>query len=204
MDDFGIPRPDPSLVMTERFEPCLPLWDWVQSTFILEDAEICNADHGHLSEAYIGFLWAGPECNKGVRKLAGTAQLGKASGTAWTAGRAEQQLTEWFHRLPDFLITLDVRFFATCSDAEACAVIEHELYHCAQAVDRDGEPRFDKATGDPVWTMRPHDIEEFYGVIERYGAEATHTTRIQRAFERKPLISSAAIRGVCGLCAQAA
>lgn len=199
-----LPRPNASLVMTERFEPCLPLWDWVQGTFILPQAELFNPDHEHLVEATIGFLWCGPENHtKGTLRL-GDAQLGLCtSGEAWSIGITNQIRSDWFGCVPDFLIRLDAGFFSICTDAEACAVIEHELYHCAQAMDGEGEPAFD-LDGNPRWRIRPHDIEEFAGVIERYGAAATHSERIKRAFERGPTISPFAIAGVCGTCARAA
>lgn len=66
--------------------------------------------------------------------------LGQAEPVAFRAGgwqkaRAQQQMVEWFGRVPDFLITLAADYCAECSDAEFCALVEHELYHIAQELD---------------------------------------------------------------------
>jgi len=41
-------------------------------------------------------------------------------------------------------------------------------------VERDafGAPKFKKSTGLPSFTLRGHDVEEFVGVVRRYGAAA--------------------------------
>nr|WP_271894430.1 putative metallopeptidase [Phyllobacterium sp. IY22] len=47
--------------------------------------------------------------------------------------------------------------------------MEHELYHAGQDRDSFGAPKFRKSTGLPVFILRGHDIEEFIGVVRRYG-----------------------------------
>ena len=74
--------------------------------------------------------------------------------------------------LPDFLITFNTVYAAEADDATWCARCEHELYHCGQAMDRWGSPRFNPFTGLPVFCVRPHDCEEFVGVVKRYGGQA--------------------------------
>ncbi|WP_459615309.1 putative metallopeptidase, partial [Enterobacter hormaechei] len=66
--------------------------------------------------------------------------------------------------------TLAADYCSQCSDLEFCALVEHELYHIAQATDDFGAPKFNKETGQPVLTLRGHDVEEFTGVVRRYGA----------------------------------
>ncbi|MGP1861266.1 putative metallopeptidase, partial [Citrobacter freundii] len=61
-------------------------------------------------------------------------------------------------------------YCSQCSDLEFCALVEHELYHIAQATDDFGAPKFNKETGQPVLTLCGHDVEEFTGVVRRYGA----------------------------------
>ncbi|RVT91454.1 hypothetical protein EOD42_22625 [Rhodovarius crocodyli] len=79
-------------------------------------------------------------------------------------------LLEEFHgSIPAFILTLDAEFWEEASERQREALIFHELMHCMQALDKDGEPRFD-AEGLPVWAIRPHDIEEFNEVVRRYGA----------------------------------
>lgn len=48
-------------------------------------------------------------------------------------------------------------------------LVEHELYHITQATDDFGAPKFNKE-GQPVLKLRGHDVEEFVGVVRRYGA----------------------------------
>jgi hypothetical protein len=75
------------------------------------------------------------------------------------AGRAIEQMKDWFGCLPDFLVTVDV-VSGTFDDASFCALVEHELYHCAQATDAFGYPKFHRDSGDPIWGIRGHDVEE--------------------------------------------
>ena len=70
--------------------------------------------------------------------------------------------------MPAFIITLAADYCSQCSDLEFCALIEHELYHIAQAQDQYGAPKFTQE-GLPKLEMRGHDVEEFVGVVRRYG-----------------------------------
>lgn len=103
---------------------------------------------------------------------------------------------------PDFLITFDAENWFESGEAERLAIFEHELYHCAQAVDAFGMPRFSKMSGKPIFAMRGHDVEEFTGVVRRYGIGATGQDRVDfvEAAAAEPLISSARIRAMCGTC----
>lgn len=200
-----LPRPGADLLGTvdARFVPAPEIGAWVRNTFLDYESPLCNEDHAHLVDAYIGFLWTNVTNSSKGQTVLGTCQLGKPTGMPWPKGQQEQQRREWFGRIPDFVIILDAEYFARCSEAEACALVEHELYHAGRAYDQWGEPRFTE-DGDPVWKINPHDIEEFAGVIERYGAEPTHTKRIKRAFENGPTIADVAIRSMCGICLKVA
>ncbi len=79
-----------------------------------------------------------------------------------------------------------------------CAVSEHELYHCAQARTKYGAPRFIK--GKPVFSIRGHDVEEFVGVVQRYGAVGTGVADLAAAAGRAPEIGRAGVAAVCGTC----
>ena len=81
-------------------------------------------------------------------------------------------MTDWFGMVPDFIITINAAWWLQASDVEACALVEHELYHCAQDSDEYWAPKFNKQTGRPVFTIRGHDVEEYIGVVRRYGADA--------------------------------
>ncbi|MQV46648.1 putative metallopeptidase [Sinorhizobium medicae] len=113
------------------------------------------------------------------------------------AGKAVKQ---WFGFVPDFIITLDAEYCRACGDAEFMALVEHELYHSAQETDAFGAPKFSPSTGLPVFTIRGHDVEEFVGVVRRYGADAAGVRAIVDAANRPPEIARAQIAHACGTC----
>lgn len=198
-------RPYPPAALLEPalqplFEPAPDLRGWVRDTFIAEDAELVNEDHAHLRGAEIGFLWTNVENVKRRRTVLGQCQLVSESGEKWSSGRALLQLQRWFGWVPDFLITLWAPAAAQMEDGEFMALIEHELYHAAQDVDGFGQPKFSKDTGLPIFAMRAHDVEEFVGVVARYGMTGCNVARLVAAANAGPQIREARIASVCGTC----
>lgn len=173
----------------------------MRETFIHEGAALENPDHKHLRQATIGALWTNVANGSKGRRIIGQAQMdiGGIIGK-WAAARAEMQMNEWFGEVPDFVITLDANYCAICGDAEFCALVEHELYHCAQAKDMFGQPRFSKATGLPIFEMRGHDVEEFNGIVRRYGADAAGVREMVDAAIKGPEIARVRIEHACGTC----
>lgn len=104
--------------------------------------------------------------------------------------------------VPDFIITIDGNFWKEASNPERFALIEHELYHCAQARDEFGAPRFNQSSGKPIFEIIAHDVEEFVGVVQRYGAEATGIQDMVKAANKGPQIAKADIDGLCGTCSK--
>lgn len=201
-------RPMPPIDMLEPvpeiFAPSQDLREWVTATFIAEAGELANPDHAHLADAEIGFLWTNVDNARAMRVVAGQAELMPPMAMGkWQRARAMQQVTEWFGDLPDFLITIHAPIAATMDDASFCALVEHELYHCAQAVDRYGMPKF-RDDGSPIFQIRGHDVEEFVGVVARYGAEAAGVSAMVEAAARRPSVGVASIAGACGTCLRAA
>ena len=182
------------------FIPDFELRDWVTTQFLDEEGALYNAAHNHLIAADIGFLWTNVANYKAGQRIAGEAALFRIQGNKWVKGRAEMQLVSWFGQVPDFLITLDARIAATNPSATFCARVDHELYHCAQR-EIEGEPIFD-LDDKPVWELRGHDVEEFVGVAERWGAGscAGMTAQLVRVAGRRPLIAEASIVAACGNC----
>lgn len=201
----GRPRPPESLLERifgeeGRFAPAPDVEAWVREAFIEDDAELRNDDHRHLQQAEIGFLWTTVRNARQGRSIIGMAEPGTPMGMGrWRKARADQQIAEWFGTIPDFIITLDARYAATCGDPEWCALIEHELYHCGQERDEFGAPKFRKS-GLPAFAMRGHDVEEFVGVVARYGAAATGVRDLVEAARCAPLISRASVADICGTC----
>lgn len=186
------------------FKPAPDLPGWIEAAFIDPESTLHNPDHRHLEHARLAVLWTNVENVTKGRRILGQAKIGEPSGSdTWSTGRQEQQLERWFGRVPDFLITLDSLYVTknlSENPAAVLALIEHELYHCAQDTDKHGMPAFNRRTGRPKWTIRPHDIEEFVGVAKRYGAVTAEMAAFRDALENGPTVAPAAIQGVCGTC----
>jgi hypothetical protein len=202
------PRPPANIASIDnvrdgiRFVPAPELADWILATFIEDGAPLQNEEHAHLRDARIGVLWTIVENGRNGRSIVGQAELGSSIGGMgkWTKARAEQQIVEWFGDVPDFVITFYAPYADSCDDATFCALVEHELSHCAQEKDEYGVPRFKKSTGLPAFCMRGHDVEEFISVVRRYGADAAGVRAMIDAAAEGPTIASADIGFACGTC----
>lgn len=201
---FGHKRPTPpsELIVEDAnpaFVPSPELAQWARLVLIEEGGPVQNEDHRHLQDAKIGFLWTNaPNGNKG-RRILGTAQPGQSTGSGWGAARSEYQIRQWFGEVPDFLIILDANYCASCEDDEFLCLVEHEIFHCGQAVDCFGMPKFRK-DGKPAFAMRPHDTETFVGLAKRYGAIEEGVREIVTAVNKGPTIAQVQIDGACGTC----
>lgn len=184
-----------------RFQPAEGVAEWVHGQILAADGRIHNPDHTHLIDADLAFLWAPQGFTKQMRTVIGQAEQVMIRAGGWQKARQEQQLCEWFGRVPAFIITLDASYCATCSDADWCALVEHELYHVAHALDDFGVPKFTK-DGAPKLTIRGHDVEEFVGVVRRYGVgdPGGAIGTLARAAGAQPEVSKANIAGACGTC----
>lgn len=204
-------RPHPPVKLLEdwaspAFVPSDELADWAISTFVADDGGLANPEHVHLQHAQIGMLWTNVPNGRHGQRVVGQAEPGNPMAMGrWAKARAVQQVERWFGRVPDFIITLDAIYAAGCGDAEFCALVEHELYHCGQERDAIGAPKFRKGTGLPAFTMRGHDVEEFVGVVRRYGvgAGAGQTLALVEAAQRGPEIAGVNLAHACGTCVRA-
>lgn len=204
MTQIERPRPPECLfdIEAKPFAPAHEVWEWIGETILDQSSPVYNPDHEHLSQAMIGFLWTVKDNNRKGRRIIGQCECGSPQGAMgkWARARAEQQVMDWFGSVPDFIITLDANYCSQCSDAEFMALVEHEMYHAAQDVDPFGMPRFNKQTGKPVFTVRGHDVEEFVGVVRRYGADASGVRALVDAANRPAEISNVSIAHACGTC----
>jgi len=208
MSDIKIDRPMPPESLfnydpAHTFEPSLELAGWVRQHILEESGKLFNPDHVHLLDANIGYLWAGmPNERKGQRVIGMAEELTFRCGR-WQKYRQEMQFAQWFDTpLPDYIITLDAAFCENCSDIDFCALVEHELYHIRQQLDAFGVPKFSKSTGRPMLELRGHDVEEFVGVVRRYGAGSPDgkLEELVQAANSKPEVSKANISAACGTC----
>lgn len=170
-------------------------------TFVSEDGELHNEDHAHLQDSPIAFLWASSGFEKQGRLVLGQCEEVTFRCGAWQKGRQEQQMLHWFGYVPTYLITLAADYAAECSDAEFCALVEHELYHIAQAMDKYGEPKFTEE-GLPKLKLRGHDVSEFVAIVDRYGVghPESDLARLVEAAKTPPKVRAASIASACGTC----
>lgn len=202
---MNVNRPFPPIEFVEEFAPYIKLipatgvHGWVIEQIISEDGVLHNPDHSHLLEADIAFLWAATAFAKQGRTVLGQAEEVMMRAGGWQKARMEQQMYEWFGHKPDFIITLAGDYCSQCSDLEFCALVEHELYHIAQATDEFGAPKFYRDSGLPKLCMRGHDVEEFTGVVRRYGASAGVQELIDAAAHPAE-VANIDIARACGTC----
>ncbi|MDP9528510.1 putative metallopeptidase [Pseudomonas protegens] len=187
LSDFGI-----------RLTPAPEVWEWLQAEILADTGSIHNEDHAHLLDADIRVMWASSSFEKQGRTVLGQAEQVAFRAGGWQKARMEQQMRDWFGEVPAFIITLAADYCAECSDVDFCALVEHELYHIAQAKDQYGVPKFTQA-GLPKLEMRGHDVEEFVGVVRRYGASSDVQALVDAA-NNPAEVGKLNISRACGTC----
>ena len=201
----SIVRPYPPIGFLEEFAPYIRLkpapemLDWITTQIISEDGNLHNQNHLHLLDADLCFLWASSAFNKRGRTVLGQAEEVMMRAGGWQKARMEQQMHEWFGHVPDFIITLAADYCSQCGDIEFCALVEHELYHIAQKTDEFGAPAFYRDTGKPKLCLRGHDVEEFVGVVRRYGA-SKEVQELVDAANKPAEVGHINIARACGTC----
>lgn len=188
----------------ETFVPSVAFADWIRATFLLGDGPLANDDHGHLVDAHIGVLWTNAINVSKQREVIGTAEIPNANAGGWRKARFELQLRQWFGSVPHFVLTFSAPECERLDDRAFCALVSHELYHCAQALDRYGSPKFNSVTGEPIYAIRDHDVSQFIGVIEQFGMTSEEERRFVRAALAKPRFDGPTIDIACGVCMRAA
>ena len=119
----------------------MTIWT-VVSTEVLEIAqELIHEYHPSLIEARVAFVFRDKASKSGNKMI-----LGKAS-------KISDKLK--VHLDYDFLIWLAEEEYSEMLPEQRRALIDHALSHCSFV--------------DQIPEMRHHDIEEFKGIIERYG-----------------------------------
>jgi len=181
-----------------RLAPAREVWEWIQNEILADTGSIHNEDHAHLIDADIAVMWASASFEKAGRRVLGQAEQVAFRAGGWQKARMEQQMRDWFGDVPTFIITLAADYCSFCSDTEFCALIEHELYHLAQATDKYGQPAFTQ-DGAPKLKLQGHDVEEFVGVVRRYGA-STEVQAMVDAANKPAEVGKLNISRACGTC----
>jgi putative metallopeptidase len=142
--------------------------------FLDRDGLFFDPEHGHLTDARIGVVWAqSTHTDKGSEK-AGAMQLLRIGGEPRTWADAVQRIhlhSLFGDVLPEFKMTLSAPVCWGYDDRQFFALVDHELLH-GDVKRMYGAPVFNDA-GRPVWATRPHDHEGFAGTVERWGAAAS-------------------------------
>jgi hypothetical protein len=94
----------------------------------------------------------------------------------------------------DFIILLNREVWRDpeFTDDKKRALVDHELCHAAPALDEEGCRKRDER-GRQVWRSRKHDIEEFYGIVNRHGCYKRDLELFAEALVRRrktPLLES--------------
>ncbi|QXI24685.1 hypothetical protein HU724_010545 [Pseudomonas iranensis] len=181
-----------------RLIPAPEVWEWLQAEILADTGSIHNEDHAHLIDADVRVMWASAAFTKKGRTVVGQAEQVAFRAGGWQKARIEQQMLDWFGNVPAYIITLAADYCAQCSDADFCALVEHELYHIAQATDQYGAPKF-TPEGLPKLEMRGHDVEEFVGVVRRYGA-SPQVQELVDAANNPAEVGKLNISRACGTC----
>lgn len=181
------------------FMPAPELAEWIRDTFINGSGPLASDEHTHLLSASIGVLWTNAINVTKMRTILATAEMPSIQAGGWRRARFEFQLRQWFDIEPDFLLTFSAPDCARLDDRAFCALVMHELLHCAHAEDRYGGPKF-TADGSPVFAIKGHDVEEFTAVVRYFGVTSPDVRELVDAAKRPPLFGGEPIAIACGTC----
>jgi len=188
-----------------RIVPASDLKNWVVANFLTLGGPLHNPDHDHLAEmlhdneGFLAFAWASTAYTRAKRMVLGQCEKVMFQQGGWKKARQEQQMRDWFGFVPIYLITIDASFCEKANDNEFCALFEHELYHIGVERDSDGEIIYSDHTGLPKHYLAGHDVEEFIGVVKRWGANDS-VKRLVEIAKNPPFVSDLDISKCCGNC----
>ena len=188
-----------------RLIPAPDLKKWVVANFLTLGGPLHNPDHDHIAEllhdneGFLAFAWASTAYTRAKRMVLGQCEKVMFQQGGWKKARQEQQMRDWFGFVPIYLITIDASFCEKANDSEFCALLEHELYHIGVERDGDGEIIYSDHTGLPKHYLAGHDVEEFIGVVKRWGANE-NVKRLIEVAKNPPFVSDLDISKCCGNC----
>lgn len=147
-------------------------WTRVPKKVIDLAEELIEKHHRNLSDARIGILFRSEA---------------PVSGGKRTLGQASTVTAKWLPLLRepyDFIIWLAADAWEELDSRQQRALLDHELYHCHLSNEGKAE-------------IRPHDIEEFAEIIQRYGFWRDDLERVALAFQgRLALADSGFVKAI--------
>ena len=190
---------------TIRLAPAPDLKDWVVKNFLTIGGALHNPDHDHIAELlhdsdeFLAFAWASSAAQSKKRMVLGQCEKVMFNVGGWKKARQEQQMRDWYGFVPTYLITIDASYCEKSNDRNFCALLDHELYHIGVERDEDGEMLYSDMTGLPKHYLAGHDVEEFFGVVRRWGANES-VQRLVEITKNAPFVPDVDISKCCGTC----
>ena len=188
-----------------RLIPAPDLKKWVVANYLTIGGPLYNPEHDHIpellhdNEEFLAFAWASSAYKSKQAMVLGQCEKVMFNVGGWRKARQEQQMRDWFGFVPTYLITVDASFCERANDTEFCYLLEHELYHIGVMRDEDGEIVYSDSSGLPKHYLAGHDVEEFIGVVKRYGP-SKNVKRLIEVAKNPPFVSNLDISKCCGNC----
>lgn len=134
-------------------------WEEASPSVIHIAEQLIDQYHPWLRDARIGFVFRDK-----AQPSAGRLILAQAQKVT-----AKLQVYLEF----DFLIWISKEDWeGKLTDTQREALIDHELCHCVKRLDND------------TWAIRPHDVQEFWQIIERHGLWSSDLINGRESMER--------------------
>src|SRR5579872_1256574 len=124
--------------------------------------------HAELLEAKVAYVFRDAEVTDGGKVVAASAHLAQFHFKYW-ARFVRWSISQMVGFEPDFIMLIDRNMWDGYDERQKLALVDHELCHMRQKRTAEGDPMFNQQTGEPLWMIAAHDIEEFNDVIERHG-----------------------------------
>lgn len=176
-----------------RFERDEQLEHYVRTEFTARGGLFWDPEHAHLQTATIGVVWSNARHVVRKSEKAGAMELlpdPESEPKTWAEARRRDYLADVYGGdWPRWEMTLSGVWAWRYDDRQFFGLIDHELCHAGVAKDDFGAPRFSNKTGEPVWALRPHDVETFVGTTARWGAHAAGAAELVAAALREPLFA---------------
>jgi len=132
-------------------------------------AEVRKKFHPDTEKARIALAW-----RKGTKAdVDGHVVLGRCV----KASELQRELAVW-----DFVILLNHEVWndKDFTVDKQSALLDHELCHCEQVLDAEGDQKKD-SNDRLLWRTRRHDIEEFHSIVQRHGVWKKDLERFAQA-----------------------
>lgn len=188
-----------------KIVPAPELMEWVIKVFITPGSPIYNPDHEHIKEMlesdneFLTFAWASAPFKSKQAVVLGQCEKVMFNVGGWRKARQEQQMIDWFGFVPKYLITVAANFCERSNNRDFCALIDHELYHIGVERDEEGDIVYSRFTGLPKHHLAAHDVEEFIGVVKRWGMNES-VKRLVQVAQNPPFVPDVDISKCCGTC----